>query len=278
MKPNFALTLSFEGISLLHRAFPGWHMVGEVSLDSSDLAGALSDLRNRAGQLDSNPIRSKLVIPNDQIRFLQFDSEGLEADEIASAVHRALDGATPYAVDDLAYDWSISAGQVHIAAVARETLAEAEAFAAEHGFNPLCFVAAPEGRDFVGEPWFGETKSAPSLLPEGGRIERDTAAIRVIGTAPLHGAAVPAADTAPEAALEGATDAADAARPPRPRAGFAARSAARARARSSATTRAGGSARARHAARAGPRDRTGDPARSRACAGGSSNATARHPA
>ncbi|QFT80244.1 Type IV pilus biogenesis [Roseovarius sp. THAF27] len=216
MKPNFALTLSFEGISLLHRAFPGWHMVGEVSLDSSDLAGALSDLRNRAGQLDSNPIRSKLVIPNDQIRFLQFDSEGLEADEIASAVHRALDGATPYAVDDLAYDWSISAGQVHIAAVARETLAEAEAFATEHGFNPLCFVAAPEGRDFVGEPWFGETKSAPSLLPEGGRIERDTAAIRVIGTAPLHGAAAPASGAAPEAALEGATDAADAARPPAP--------------------------------------------------------------
>ncbi len=216
MKPNFALTLSFEGISLLHRAFPGWHMVGEVSLDSSDLVGALSDLRNRAGQLDSNPIRSKLVIPNDQIRFLQFDSEGLEADEIASAVHRVLDGATPYAVDDLAYDWSISAGQVHIAAVARETLAEAEAFAAEHGFNPLCFVAAPEGRDFVGEPWFGETKNAPSLLSEGGRIERDTAAIRVIGTAPLHGAAIPAADAAPEAALEGATDSADAARPPAP--------------------------------------------------------------
>lgn len=204
MKPNFALTLSFEGISLLHRAFPGWHMVGEVSLDNADLTGALSDLRQRAENLDSNPIRSKLVIPNNQIRFLQFDSEGLEADEIASAVHRALNGATPYAVDDLAYDWSISAGQVHVAAVARETLAEAEAFATEHGFNPLCFVAVPEGRDFVGEPWFGETKAAPSLLPEGGRIDRDTAAIRVIGTAPMPAAA---ADAAPEADLEGAPEA-----------------------------------------------------------------------
>ncbi|MGK7652181.1 hypothetical protein ACSQ76_07135 [Roseovarius sp. B08] len=212
MKPNFALTLSFEGISLLHRAFPGWHMVGEVSLDNSDLPGALADLRHRAEQLDSNPIRSKLVIPNDQIRFLQFDSEGLEADEIASAVHRALNGATPYPVDDLAYDWSISAGQVHVAAVARETLSEAEAFAAEHGFNPLCFVAAPGGRDFVGEPWFGETKGAASLLPEGGRIDRDTAAIRVIGTAPLHAtpaAASAAESAAPEAALEGAPDTVD---------------------------------------------------------------------
>lgn len=204
MKPNFALTLSFEGISLLHRAFPGWHMVGEVSLDNTDLTGALSDLRQRAEDLDSNPIRSKLVVPNDQIRFIQFDSEGLEADEIAPAVHRALNGATPYAVDDLAYDWSISAGQVHVAAVARETLTEAEAFATEHGFNPLCFVAVPEGRDFVGEPWFGETKAAPSLLPEGGRIDRDTAAIRVIGIAPMPAAT---ADAAPEADLEGAPEA-----------------------------------------------------------------------
>lgn len=204
MKPNFALTLSFEGISLLHRAFPGWHMVGEVSLDNTDLTGALSDLRQRAEDLDSNPIRSKLVVPNDQIRFIQFDSEGLEPDEIASAVHRALNGATPYAVDDLAYDWSISAGQVHVAAVARETLTEAEAFATEHGFNPLCFVAVPKGRDFVGEPWFGETKAAPSLLPEGGRIDRDTAAIRVIGIAPMPAAT---ADAAPEADLEGAPEA-----------------------------------------------------------------------
>lgn len=209
MKPNFALTLSFEGISLLHRAFPGWHMVGEVSLDTPDLTGALAQLRQRAEQLDNNPIRSKLVIPNDQIRFIQFDSEGLEADEIASAVHRALDGATPYAVDDLAYDWSISAGQVHVAAVARETLAEAEAFATEHGFNPLCFVAVPEGRDFVGEPWFGEAAGATALLPEGGRIDRDTAAIRVIGTAPLHSAVAGAAPTAaPETELEGAPAAA----------------------------------------------------------------------
>lgn len=195
MKPNFALTLSFKGIGLLNRAFPGWHMVGEVSLDHSDLPGALSELRSRAETLDANPIRSKLVIPNDQIRYLQFDSEGLEADEIASAVPRALEGATPYAVDDLVYDWSIGAGQVHVAAVARETLVEAEAFASEHGFNPLCFVAAPEGRDFVGEPWFGETQAASSLLPDGGRVDRDTAAIRVIGMAPAPAAS--ASDAAP---------------------------------------------------------------------------------
>lgn len=185
MKPNFALSLSFEGIGLMHRAFPGWHMVDEVSLDNADLATALGELRDKANRLDPSGLRTKLVIPNDQIRYLQFDTEGLGADEIGDAVRRELAKATPYAVDDLAYDWSISAGQVHIAAVTRETLSEAEAFAVEHRFNPLCFVGIPDARDFVGEPWFGQTGTANELLAEGGHVERDTAAIRIIGSAPV---------------------------------------------------------------------------------------------
>ncbi len=197
MKPNFALTLSFDGIGLLHRAFPGWHSVGEVSLDSANLAGDLAALLDKAHLFDTNGVHTKLVLPNDQIRYLQLDAEGLAPDEIADAVARALDGATPYALEDLAYDWSISAGQVYVAAVARDTLNEAEAFAADHGFKPLCFVAIPESMDFVGEPWFGKTKAAAHLLPSGGFVERDTAAIRVIGPARLP-EPPPAAEPEPE--------------------------------------------------------------------------------
>jgi hypothetical protein len=185
MKPNFALTLSFEGIGLLHRAFPGWHLVGEVALDSPDLTDELAALRSKALTLDASGLRSKLVIPNDQIKYLQFDAEGADADEIAAAVQRHMDGGTPYAWDDLACDWSVSAGQVFVAAVARETLAEAETFAADHKFNPLSFVAIPDGRDFVGEPWFGQTSIAAAQLANGEQVERDTAAIRVIGAAHL---------------------------------------------------------------------------------------------
>ena len=36
MKPNFALSLSFEGIRLLHRAPDGWRQVGEVAVDTPD--------------------------------------------------------------------------------------------------------------------------------------------------------------------------------------------------------------------------------------------------
>ena len=46
MKPAFALSLSFEGITLLHRAAGGWRQVGAVALDAPDLAAALRKLCN----------------------------------------------------------------------------------------------------------------------------------------------------------------------------------------------------------------------------------------
>lgn len=181
MKPNFALTLSFEGIGLLHRGETGWIRVGDVPLDSEDLHGELSELREHAATIAIDKLHTKIVIPNDQIRYLSFDAEGLSVDEIGDEARRKLDGVTPYAIADLAFDWSISAGQVFVAAVARETLAEAESFAVQHGFDPLCFVGIPEARDFLGEPWFGQTQHAETIVPEDAVFERDTAAIRITG-------------------------------------------------------------------------------------------------
>ena len=185
MKPNFALTLSFDGIGLLHRIPGGWHMVGDVALDAADLTGELALLRRKAVQLDSAGLRSKLVIPNDQIRYLKLPAPAKGSD-IGGHVAQMLDGATPYAVADLRFDWIVVGTDLHIAAVARETLAEAEGFAAEHDFSPVSFVAIPEGEDsFPGEPFFGLTEAADSLIAPGDRLLRDTHPIRMLGrTAP----------------------------------------------------------------------------------------------
>ena len=123
----------------MHRAFPGWHLVGEVDLSSPDLTGDLALLRNDAAALDPSGIRSKLVIPNDQIKYLMIDGSKLTDEAAEAAVLEALDGVTPYSVDALAYDWSTKDNQIYIAAVARETLTEAQAFTAEHQFNPIRF-------------------------------------------------------------------------------------------------------------------------------------------
>ena len=155
MKPNFALTLSFEGIGLLHRAFPGWHLVGEIDLDNSDLLGDLNRLREKAIALDPSGLRSKLVIPNDQIKYLNFDPKDSPPEDLPDLVAQELDGATPYALSDLAHDWVENDGTIWVAAVARETLNEAEAFAKEHQFNPVSFVATPKSDEYPAEPFFG---------------------------------------------------------------------------------------------------------------------------
>lgn len=196
MKPNFALTLSFDGIGLLHRVPGGWHGLGDVALDAPDLAGQLARLRQRALQLDPAGLRSKLVIPNEQIRYLRLPAPARGTD-MAAHVAAALNGTTPYAVADLSFDWVVVGADLHIAAVARETLDEAEGFAAEHRFGPVSFVAIPPPDSFPGEPFFGPTAAASGLIPATDRLMRDTHAIQVIGQVigPVIGDGLPSEGT-----------------------------------------------------------------------------------
>ena len=196
MKPGFALSLSFEGISLLQRAAGGWRSVGQVSLDTSDLTGDLAQLRDKANALGPEEMRCKIVIPNDQIRYLTVETGSFDGEARQSMVRQALDGATPYPVDDLAFDISVDGSTTHVAAVAHDTLAEAESFAVEHGFNPLSFVAAPGENPFLGEPFFGAAAHA-ATLPGATAVESDGIAVVVIGPAE-----VPTAHSAPDSASE----------------------------------------------------------------------------
>ncbi|MEP1352582.1 MAG: hypothetical protein ABJX32_18825 [Tateyamaria sp.] len=178
MKPNFALSLSFDGIRLLQRAAGGWYLLGEVSISEADLAGALATLRNAGEAADSGPLYTKLIIPDEQIRYLSVKTPGQDDLARKDAARAALDGATPYAVDALAFDISPDGDTTHIATVARETLQEAEDFARQHGFAPVSFAAAGTGAEFLGEPFFGPTSHAKTALPPGTEVEPD--GVRVV--------------------------------------------------------------------------------------------------
>jgi len=172
MRPNFALSLSFSGIQLLQQQENGWCRVGDVDIGSADLAGDLAALRAKAETLGNGPVEIKLIIPDDQIKYLTVDATSLDKDALQSSVLGALEGATPYPVDDLAFDFANEGGQVHIAAVAKETLQEAEAFATEHGFAPMVFVAATAPVNFPYEPSFGvstwaKSKGITALVTDG---------------------------------------------------------------------------------------------------------------
>ncbi len=183
MTPNFALSLSFDGIRLLQRVSGGWGLVGEVALDTPDLTGALYVLRQTAEEYTRDAVATKLIIPNEQIRYLSVQTGDVDDAGRWVAVRAALDGATPYAVDDLAFDMSTDGPNTRVAAVAKETLLEAESFAAAHGFNPVCFVAAPEADEFPCEPSFGETSLFKAEHGPGATIAADDVPVQVVGPA-----------------------------------------------------------------------------------------------
>ncbi len=208
MKPNFVLNLSHEGISLLHRTEGGWHMIGEVDLNDPDFNNKIRYLHQTAAGLETGGVSTKLVIPNSQILYNVVDAPGPSAPERHGQIRAALDGATPYQLDEIAYDWCEIDGQVHIAAVAHETLQEAEGFAVEHGFNPVSFVAIPEAGQFAGEPFFGVTQIAARLLDATETVEPDSRVIEIISqpkAAPAP-ADVPVAEITPAPQPEPASE------------------------------------------------------------------------
>ncbi|MFC2968127.1 hypothetical protein [Acidimangrovimonas pyrenivorans] len=203
MKPSFALDLSPDGIRLLHRSRGGWLPVGEVSLDDPDMAGALGYLRSTALGLTPRGLSTKLVLPPDQILYTTVSAPGPSVAQRREQIAVALEGMTPYKVDDLVFDWSGTGAEVKVAVVARETLDEAEGFAVEHRFNPVSFVTVPPAGAFAGEPFFGPTRAAKGQLPEGEKVERDQDPVRIVGpaTPPEDGGAPgTTAETAAEAA------------------------------------------------------------------------------
>jgi|GEM_PF-2713925 len=173
MTPDFALNLSLDGISLLHRRAEAWVLLGEVSLDDPDLMGGLADLRQKAIDLAGEDFTTKVVVPNSQVLYAV-----LKADASDDGVRAALNGRTYHPLDDLVIDWQpATAGRVRVAAVTRETLAEAAQFAADSGFNPVAQVASPEDEQYDGEAWFGAVASAAPLVARHGAPARGPKAV-----------------------------------------------------------------------------------------------------
>ena len=110
------------------------------------------------------------------------DAPGPEVAKRRRQIKAALEGLTPYALDDLVYDTHGSGPEVQVAAVAKETLEQAEAFAAEHRFNPVSFVAVPDNGLYLSEPFFGPSQMSPALLSERERLFIEQGGPRAKGT------------------------------------------------------------------------------------------------
>ncbi|MFW8594803.1 hypothetical protein [Cribrihabitans neustonicus] len=157
MTPGFALSLSPEKITLRARTEEGgWQDVGSTPFAAPDLPQALAALREQVSDGVMKNLRSIIVLPPEVVRYLTIETGEVADAERRTQAARALEGATPYPVADLAIVISADGGQTHIAAAAKETLAEADSFARAHGFTPVCFTADPEGTAFEQAPDFGQ--------------------------------------------------------------------------------------------------------------------------
>lgn len=161
MAIDFALFLSPDGIALAHRQREGhWAFIGETSLDVPDLGHRLSALREVGDARAGAGFGTLLILPNEQILYTDLQIDPDSAD-LRAAVGRGLDGRTPYALSELAFDYRMVApDRVQVAAVAQTTLTEAMDFARSAGFNGVGFGATPAAADFPGVPIFELDASA----------------------------------------------------------------------------------------------------------------------
>jgi hypothetical protein len=195
MKPTFALNLSNERVGLLHRTGRGWMQIGDVAFDTPDLSEALDYLRKTALGLSPRGVTTKLVIPNSEILYCDVEAPGPDDDTRRTQIRAGLAGRTPYAPEDLVFDWRGKGTMVKVAVVARETLAEAEAFAVEHRFGPVSFVGLPDPSQFKGEPFFGLTDAAKTILTKDETVEADRDAMTIVTRdLPLADVAMPSED------------------------------------------------------------------------------------
>ena len=185
MKPNFALGLTSDGITLWQRGRSGWLRVGAVDPEAPERDVQLADLARIAHALAPEGVTTKLVIPDEQILFCDLEVGSRSRAEQEREIRAQLDGRTPYPVEELDFDWTINGGQVHVAVVARETLIEAEEFARSFGLNPVSAAAAPLNGHFNREPFFGTTRLARSIVGDPGQIEREPEILRETGVVQL---------------------------------------------------------------------------------------------
>lgn len=212
MTPNFALDLSEDGITLLHRApnGAGWYREGRVEFATEDIAAGLAKFRARALELEGEGFQTKLILPPSQLLFTSVD--------LGADVGQALSQRTPYRADQLSWDTSEDGEHLRVVAVALETLGEAEGFITPHKLNPVGFTASPKPHQFKGEPMLGGT------LMGADSFETDSKAVKIIEkpnflpspVAPAEPEPEPVADTQPVETTAPVTAKAKVAEAPKP--------------------------------------------------------------
>src|SRR6056300_951194 len=164
----------------MHHADGAWSRVHNIDLDPDTLERDMADLRNHVQSLSHEQAAVNLVLPQDQIKFLVLDHDPDQADDqITKVIAHELEQNTPYLISELRYDYKILDNKVHVAAVALETLQEAEEFVTIHGFDVIGSRAADQMGGFENGAYFGRASD-----PAGRSVRPAIADIPITTTTP----------------------------------------------------------------------------------------------
>lgn len=150
MSDRFGFDLSMETVRLMRREGGHWREIASEPIEGTDIETRLQALADRV----PDPKTVDIFLPRDQILYtdVRISSEKNAPDEIDAA----MEGRTPYALDELEIDWAIAAPDTaRVAAVARETLDEALEFARARGLRVDRFSSLADPGDFPRQPDFG---------------------------------------------------------------------------------------------------------------------------
>jgi hypothetical protein len=161
MAVSHLLDLAPERIRLVRMSGRDVEILGEIPTDAADLTPRLKALVAGAGD---RPLAAALVLPESQILYTRLPAPGPDDAAREEQVRAGLDGRTPYALDEIAFDWAADGDEAVVAAIALETLDEAARFAAAHGIEVRGYLAQPEPELFPREVVFaGEAAEAATL-------------------------------------------------------------------------------------------------------------------
>ena len=142
MTSTFLLHLSSDSIDLERADASGhWRRLGSVSMDSENLTKALAHLRQTAVPGAADALEVLVALPSDQIKLLDLD----HSDTSSAALQHALAGQTPYEFHELCVDRLPTPQGQSLAAIAQETLDEADSLTKAFGFKAVGYVALPGG-------------------------------------------------------------------------------------------------------------------------------------
>ena len=157
MSERWGFDLSMEAVRLLRHRSGEWQEFVVQKLEGDDIEARLADLVAQV----KTPASVDIFLPRDQILYTDVKVASDTPD--VAEINAAMEGRTPYDLADLEIDWATTApGTARVAAIARQTLDEAEAFVTKGGLTVRAFSSLATPDDFPRPPVFVERAAIPS--------------------------------------------------------------------------------------------------------------------